>query len=175
LATRRYGTLDGIRGVAALSIVTFHEGPWLGQLSPRAGYLAVDLFFVLSGFVIAEAYEGRLSEGSMTTLGFLKTRAIRFYPLFVAGIILGCGEPAMSLALHRGYIVPVEHDAWWSLVPGLFMLPCPPFASSTALYPLDSVFWSLLFEMLVNVLFVFTRRFWTIWGLGGCLDNRSRV
>jgi peptidoglycan/LPS O-acetylase OafA/YrhL len=162
----RYGTLDGLRGVAALSVVALHEYQWLGNWTPYGGFLAVDLFFVLSGFVIAASYEERLASGAMSVLAFVKTRVIRFWPLFLLGLLAGLGTAVSSLISNHGQLVPVERDAWLSFLPGLFMLPLPPFSGlDAAFYPLDSVFWSLLFEMLVNLLYVLTRPLWTTPGL----------
>jgi peptidoglycan/LPS O-acetylase OafA/YrhL len=80
--------------------------------------------------------------------------------------LLGLGTAVASLISNRGQIVSVERDAWWSILPGIFMLPGPPVSGlDAAFYPLDSVFWSLLFEMLVNLLYVLTRRLWTTPGL----------
>lgn len=65
----RYLTLDAMRGVAALAVVAFHFHAHLGGYDPSTGYLAVDLFFVISGFVIALAYDRRFATG-MTVLDF---------------------------------------------------------------------------------------------------------
>ncbi len=163
-SSRRFATLDGIRGVAALVIVAYHEWTWLGALTPQGGFLAVDLFFVLSGFVIASAYGRRMAAGSMSTRDFLKVRVIRLYPLFFLGLMMGASLMLLSLVEHRR-IIPTEAAAWWSFLPGLFMLPCPPLSTSTPLYPLDNVFWSLLFELLVNMLYAFTWRLWRPWAI----------
>ena len=66
----RFDILDGLRGVAALMVVVFHLSevfsydPVYKHLNH--GFLAVDFFFVLSGFVIGYAYDERMKEGSMT-------------------------------------------------------------------------------------------------------------
>jgi peptidoglycan/LPS O-acetylase OafA/YrhL len=58
-----FSALDAMRGIAAVSVVFYHAGIHSGlPLLPHA-YLAVDLFFVLSGFVIAHAYEEKLHHG----------------------------------------------------------------------------------------------------------------
>jgi peptidoglycan/LPS O-acetylase OafA/YrhL len=159
-----------MRGIAALSVVALHEYQWLGDWTPTGGFLAVDLFFVLSGFVIAAAYERKLATGDLSVMTFVKTRAVRFWPLFMMGLFLGLGEPLGSLISNHGHITPVERDGWISILPGLLMLPCPPVSGfDAAFYPLDSVFWSLLFEMLVNLLYVFTWRFWTLRSLIGVM------
>src|SRR5580704_15779260 len=61
---RSYATLDAIRGVGAVMIVVRHTGAYFGAFQPPESFLAVDLFFVLSGFVLTHAYRDRL-EGEM--------------------------------------------------------------------------------------------------------------
>ena len=87
----RYEILDGLRGVAAIIVVAFHlfetysAGPAHQILNH--GYLAVDFFFVLSGFVIGYAYDDRW--GRMTYRDFFKRRLIRLHPMVVMGMLIG--------------------------------------------------------------------------------------
>jgi hypothetical protein len=60
--TSRFVTLDAYRGVAAVIVVLFHAGIQFETYVPRFGYLAVDLFFLLSGFVLSRAYDHSLAE-----------------------------------------------------------------------------------------------------------------
>src|SRR5262245_14845562 len=86
----RLETLDAMRGVAAIVVVTFH----LGSLLPGAtteGYLAVDFFFALSGYVLARTYDARLEHG-MESLDFIRRRIIRLYPLYLIGFSLGAAS-----------------------------------------------------------------------------------
>ena len=89
----RYEILDALRGVAALMVVAFHMLEILGngdhtrQLLNH-GYLAVDFFFALSGFVIGYAYDDRWGKG-MTIWTFFKRRLIRLHPLVILGTLLG--------------------------------------------------------------------------------------
>ena len=87
----RYEILDGLRGVASVLVVFFHlfetysKGPayqWVNH-----GYLAVDFFFVLSGFVIGYAYDDRWDK--MTVWGFFKRRLIRLHPMVIMGTVIG--------------------------------------------------------------------------------------
>ena len=84
-----YLNLDAIRGVAAISVMLYHFSPFLadGKVLPSS-YLAVDLFFLLSGFVIAHAYDRKIENG-MGFGTFLAIRLIRLYPLYLAGTLLG--------------------------------------------------------------------------------------
>ena len=79
-----YVVLDGLRGVASLMVVIFHLCETYAFGDPFAqvinhGYLAVDFFFLLSGFVIAYAYDDRW--GAMDQWGFYKRRLIRLQPI----------------------------------------------------------------------------------------------
>jgi peptidoglycan/LPS O-acetylase OafA/YrhL len=81
--------LDGLRGVAAMSVGILHAGQIFNvDIIPRHGYLAVDFFFCLSGFVIAYAYEERLF-GQHSWGRFALLRVIRLYPMIVVGTALG--------------------------------------------------------------------------------------
>lgn len=87
----RYEILDGLRGVAAIMVIIFHlletysAGPAFQIINH--GYLAVDFFFVLSGFVIGYAYDDRWDK--MTTWGFFKRRLTRLHPMVIAGTVIG--------------------------------------------------------------------------------------
>ena len=78
--THQFQTLDALRGIAALLVVMLHGGMPFFPFFPHLAYLAVDLFFVLSGFVLSYAYQGRLDHG-LTTTRFLAHRLIRLTPL----------------------------------------------------------------------------------------------
>jgi peptidoglycan/LPS O-acetylase OafA/YrhL len=120
----RFVTLDALRGVAAIGVMLYHSMP-ASPLVIRGGYLAVDLFFMLSGFVIALTYEDKLRDG-MGTREFLTRRAIRLWPMLLVGALLG--------------IVLFEGHAGM-----LFLLPSP---YSNTLYPSNPPLWSLLLEAL---------------------------
>ena len=82
-----YDILDGLRGVAALIVIVYHVFELHAGTPVPHGYLAVDFFFILSGFVIGYAYDGRW--GKMTTGGFFKRRLIRLHPMVVMGALIG--------------------------------------------------------------------------------------
>lgn len=79
-ASRTYlPALDGLRGLAAVWVFAFH----LGQTWDKTwsvGYLGVDLFFILSGFVLSHVYLGRINSGA-DFRRFLQARIARIYPL----------------------------------------------------------------------------------------------
>ena len=99
-ATQRYATLDGLRGVAAAFVVCYHTQIFRGcsAIAPH-GYLAVDFFFLLSGFVIASAYEKKLEAG-FTVPEFFKHRVIRLYPVALAGVLLGALRLLAQYTIH---------------------------------------------------------------------------
>src|ERR1700689_4266849 len=86
-----YPILDGLRGVASVIVVAFHlfEAHSTSHLDQiiNHGYLAVDFFFVLSGFVVGYAYDDRWSK--MILSGFFKPRLVRLQPMVVMGMIIG--------------------------------------------------------------------------------------
>jgi peptidoglycan/LPS O-acetylase OafA/YrhL len=101
----RYEILDGLRGVAAVIVVAFHifEAHAASPLSQviNHGYLAVDFFFVLSGFVVGYAYDDRW--GKMNLRGFLMRRLIRLHPMVIMGSIIG----AMAFYFGQGEMFPL--------------------------------------------------------------------
>ena len=90
MTQHRFGTLDGLRGVAAFAVVLYHFGTATGNpyLAP-AGKLAVDFFFVLSGFVLAHAYGRRIANRQIGPLEFLRLRFLRLWPTALLGALLG--------------------------------------------------------------------------------------
>jgi hypothetical protein len=143
----RFELLDAMRGVAALFVASLHVPPTMQKLlSFQVSYLAVDLFFCLSGFVIAFAYEERLQRG-MTLNNFLLARTIRLYPLYFLGLVLG-----ILAMTGRSHFMPHEQGWGGALVPAiafsLFMLPTLAGRHITSnAYPFDPPAWSLFFEL----------------------------
>ena len=98
----RYEILDGLRGVAAIMVVLFHMfecySPGVTGQIINHGYLSVDFFFALSGFVITYAYDDRWNQ--MSTWSFFKRRIIRLHPMAVFGTLL-CACFFLTLSLFR--------------------------------------------------------------------------
>lgn len=137
----RLVALDGLRGLAALCILFYHAiGPTYGLDGFRGFALAVDFFFVLSGFVVARAYEHRLSSG-LTFAGFTKIRFRRLYPTIAAGILIG------------GAVALTEFDPLVALaltVAGLLFVPLLD-DHGLGIFPANGPQWSLFFEFFANV------------------------
>jgi peptidoglycan/LPS O-acetylase OafA/YrhL len=147
--TKVYHSLDGLRGIAALAVVFFHYREFLAPISVGSAYLAVDLFFLMSGFVIANAYHDRLGR-SLSGGRFVVLRLIRLYPLYLAGTLVALVPAVMGMLLFK-----THH--WWSwpilarvAFPALLFLPGLSTNPEGELYALNGPAWSLSSELLVN-------------------------
>lgn len=150
---KRFVTLDALRGIGAATVMAGHAGPLLGGYAPPLTYLAVDMFFVLSGFVISHAYDQKMAAG-MRPLEFLRARVKRLYPIYFVGLLLGL----VSLFFVNPHQLSFGQAAV-SFIFGLFALPTPPMGPFEALFPLNGPFWSLFFEFwIANVSFAFLWR-----------------
>jgi len=149
---RVFLTLDGLRGVAAVFVAMRHT-PFFHGLGIQSGYLAVDLFFVLSGFVIAHAYQRRLEQGLAPTR-FLALRYLRLWPVYALGAALGVVSALCHAMPGKEALGPSEIARAAPLA--VAMLPGP--AVRQMLYPLNTVAWSLAFELLINLVYAFTWR-----------------
>jgi peptidoglycan/LPS O-acetylase OafA/YrhL len=154
-----YPILDGLRGVATLFVVFFHfgEAHFKNVLNPvHHGYLAVDFFFLLSGFVVAYAYDDRWNRMSVWT--FFKIRLIRLHPMVILAVIFGTvcfwldpytnGMQQVSLLKLIGVMLL-----------SLTLLPSPDIRGYGETHSLIGPLWSLLQEYIANVLYaVFGKR-----------------
>ena len=177
-----YDILDGLRGVAAVIVIIFHlleahaGGSHLNQIINH-GYLAVDFFFMLSGFVIGYAYDDRWNQ--MTVGTFFKRRLIRLQPMVIMGSIVGAaffyfqasdcfpniaGTPVTTMLL--------------VMLLGFTLLPLPlkwDIRGWTEMHPLNGPAWSLYYEYIGNILYaLFVRKFnkvalTTLVVIAGCL------
>lgn len=157
----RYEILDGLRGVAALMVVIFHLSeafsydPVYKHLNH--GYLCVDFFFVLSGFVVGYAYDGRMKSGAMSFWTFCKTRLIRLQPMVLFGLLLG----AMLFYFQDcAYYPRIAQTGLGTLllyvVLGFFMIPNTPgynIRGNEELFSLNIPQWSLIYEYVANLLY----------------------
>ena len=164
-----YNLLDGLRGVAALLVVWYHifEGYAFagGTLieSINHGYLAVDFFFILSGFVIGYAYDDRWGK-SLTLKDFFKRRLIRLHPMVVMGAVLG----AITFLIQGSVQWDGTHIAtsmvMVALLLTMFFIPAIPGANyevrgNGEMFPLNGPSWSLFYEYIGNILYaLFIRR-----------------
>jgi peptidoglycan/LPS O-acetylase OafA/YrhL len=145
--------LDGLRGVAALFVVAGHGFISIGMPEAiPAYYLPVDLFFSLSGYVLANAYEAPLSRG-MSVTDFMKRRLIRLYPMLVLGIAAAAAAAIVKIVVMRdaGNILPLM--SW--IVFGLLYLPS---FGALVPYPLMGPAWSLTCELVANLIYACSYR-----------------
>jgi peptidoglycan/LPS O-acetylase OafA/YrhL len=140
-----FHSLDGIRAIAALMVVLLHTAPLFGIARPQEGYLAVDLFFVLSGVVICHTYEQRLLNG-MTARRFAWVRAVRLYPLYIAGTVLGAAG-ILAFGGERG-------SPGLAVLAPLALVVMPYLGTAAGAYfPLNIPAWSLILEFVVNLFY----------------------
>lgn len=156
----RFVVLDGMRGLAALAVITDHVPSSLMMSLLPGRYLAVDFFFVLSGFVLAHVYSDKLSAG-MTPLSFMRLRLVRLYPLYLVGVLIGAAW-ATTFVLKGWFDMPLMNVAT-SLAFALVLLPCPPSLSlwPSAPFVLNGPSWSLFFELFINAVFALVARWLT--------------
>ena len=164
-----YDLLDGLRGVAALMVVWYHVFEGFAFASNSAietlnhGYLAVDFFFILSGFVIGYAYDDRWGK-SLTMKDFFKRRLIRLHPMVIMGAVLG----AITFCIQGSVQWDGTHIAismiMLSLLCTIFFIPAMPgvgyeVRGNGEMFPLNGPCWSLFFEYIGNILYaLFIRR-----------------
>lgn len=149
---RVFHTLDALRGIAAIGVVVFHMKQVFAPITAPGGYLAVDLFFMMSGVVLSHAYEARFQAG-MGTFDFMRTRLIRLYPLYLLGTLLGIVVTLASLHGRNTQNWDPSSLLQAALLAFLF-LPNLSARPVNQMFPLDIPCWSLFLEVLVNLLFV---------------------
>ncbi|MFM5932212.1 MAG: acyltransferase family protein [Novosphingobium sp.] len=125
--------LDGLRGVAALAVLLHH----VFILPTGKGYLAVDFFFMLSGYVMARTFEARMAEPDGCAR-FMRDRVARLYPvIFVASLFC-----MPWVFWHAG------DNAWWIIALNLLLIPTPALGQ---IYMLNPPAWSILLELFANL------------------------
>lgn len=152
---KHFHTLDGLRGVAALAVLVFHFMEWvypdISQNFIGHGFLAVDFFFCLSGFVVAYAYDSRFQEIGMKS--FFISRLIRLHPLVVAGSVIGLlgllfdpfSNQIESLSAGKLFLI---------FIASLLLIPLPIMEERAYnLFSLNAPSWSLFWEYIANILY----------------------
>ncbi|PTN10581.1 acyltransferase [Mangrovibacterium marinum] len=147
--------LDGLRGIAALAVVIFHFMEWIKPDFTENfighGFLAVDFFFCLSGFVIGYAYDSRLPK--MGVRAFFTSRLIRLHPLVIAGAVLGL----LGLLVDPFANQLQGHSLSWLallFMGSLAMIPLPIMEERYFnLFSLNAPAWSLFWEYIANIVY----------------------
>ena len=154
---QHFETLDGLRGVAALAVVVFHfmevvyadySKNFIGH-----GFLAVDFFFCLSGFVIAYAYDDRMSK--IGTVEFFKSRLIRLHPLVILGSVIGL----FGFLFDPFVLQPLVYSAGKTgliFLTSIFLIPYPVMpVRFFNLFSFNAPAWSLFWEYAANIFYAF--------------------
>ena len=160
----RYEILDGLRGVAAVLVVAYHilENYFgLGAAHPlNHGYLTVDFFFILSGFVIGYAYDDRWDR--MSVWAFFKRRLVSLHPMVVFGTFFG----TLMLYFQECPEFPnVATAEWWAVLLAMLwsftMIPIPKSLDVRGwgeTNPMNNPIWSLQWEYVANILYALVLR-----------------
>lgn len=156
---KHFKILDALRGVAAMMVILFHvleifSGGDHAKQVINHGYLAVDFFFMLSGYVMAHAYDDRWNV--MTVKDFFKRRIIRLHPMIIMGMTIG----ALLFYFGQSYVFPKIGGTGilqllLVLLVGYTLLPLPvsmDIRGWNEMHPLNGPSWSLFFEYIANVL-----------------------
>ena len=169
-----YELLDGLRGVAALFVLWYHifegfafaeatNGEGAGIITTlNHGHIAVDFFFILSGFVISYAYDGRWK--TMSLGNFFTRRLIRLHPMVLIGALIGVVTfVAAGCEKWDGTTTPASM-VMLAMLFTMFMIPALPglpyeVRGNGEMFPLNGPAWSLFFEYIGNILYaLFIRR-----------------
>ena len=163
---KHYIRLDGLRGIAALVVVWYHlfEGFATSSIDQRCnhGYLAVDFFFLLSGFVLSYAYDGRLrsiSAAQRLSFGsFLRRRIIRLHPMLLLGLVWGAVAFVLQGSVQWDGTAVSSICVIIALLTSLVLIPawpgCPTEVRGNGeMFPLNGPMWSLFFEYVASILY----------------------
>jgi peptidoglycan/LPS O-acetylase OafA/YrhL len=147
--SHRFAALDGMRGVCALTVLLYHAFRFDPHRIFEHGYLSVDIFFLLSGFVLAFAFADKFASGYSLD-AFLRARVVRLWPVLVLGAVLsGVGLSATEYAFgfHRDNLIAVAVN----IVESIALIP--RVAGDGLAFPINGNLWSLFAEFWVNVAF----------------------
>ena len=149
----RYEILDGLRGVAALIVLAYHHFDLYNMGNPvhaiiNHGYLAVDFFFILSGFVIGYAYDDRWNK--MSLKDFFKRRLVRLHPMIVFATLVGM----VFFYFGRGDMFPLITDTSVAMllicaVLSILMIPTPTSMDIRGWGEINAINGIVLFPVLV--------------------------
>ena len=149
--------MDGLRGVMAIGVVLGHCFQMARQPIAVGSWMAVDIFFLMSGFVIAHVYVGKIGQG-YTFSKFAAARLRRLYPMYAIGFGLGIvdlwcegvfqklPDTVVAISIFLGGIIsPYFNSFNWAVSGGS--------PHRGVVFPINDPAWSLFWELVVNVIF----------------------
>jgi len=163
---KRFYALDALRGIAAIAVVIYHYTQHNGLDWLHSAWVAVDIFFILSGFVLMHSYSEKVAQG-MDFKAFFYSRIARLGPMYVVGLALGIGAALLLIYSSPENSIHPQHLAIAATL-NFFLLPyfnehAWPFGSHAihgTVFPLNDPAWSLFFEIFVNIVFfIYLARF----------------
>jgi len=162
----RFTFLDGMRGLAAYFVLVRHTWLFWGFILYR-NYLGADVFFLLSGFVIAYAYGEKLKDGSLSFKDFMLVRVIRLYPVYALSVLVCAGGFLVGILAHGQGSTANVLALLLTTVLTLCFLPSRYTGYAVTpdrgmLFTLNPVYWSLLFELVANAVYGLFRRWLSV-------------
>lgn len=144
----RFAFLDGLRGLAAIFVLMRHASDFW-NFFPFRSHLAVDLFFILSGFVIAHAYDEKLRIQTISLQKFILIRLIRLYPVFLLSLLICATFLMIKIFTADSLNVSKLNESIQLIILTALFLPSHV-SESPRLFPINGPYWSLFFELIVN-------------------------
>lgn len=153
----RFDALDGIRGLAAMAVMVDH---YTHQSRLHGAWAVVDLFFMLSGFVLCHSHAQKISQGQQGFLSFMWSRLHRLAPLYWVACLMGA--VAAGLTLHQRPSLHIDLTTLLETLAGALLF-VPNFGPTlwphgdsirgAMLFPLNPPSWTTFFQLMVNVVF----------------------
>lgn len=147
-----------MRGVAAIGVACMHFHSWIADWFFASGYLAVDIFFVLSGFVISCTFDERLRSG-LKVSDFAAARLIRFWPVLLLGVALGAVKILALIPAGKA-----DYSALSAVVAIFFNAILIPFqlGANQHAFRINAPSWTLFFELWINIIYAAALRFLSV-------------
>jgi peptidoglycan/LPS O-acetylase OafA/YrhL len=153
----RLAGVDALRGLAAIAVLLYHFTYRPAPAVPF-GFAGVEVFFCISGFILAYAYEDALDAG-MSAVDYATQRWVRLYPVYALGLAFGFAVYCLGAALNGAANSPL--DAAIALAKSVLLAPTlQPFTAGAGVYvehdplfPFDNPAWSLLIEAVCSAVF----------------------
>jgi len=160
LIRKTYRALNGLRFFAALAVVAYHyvptyiafdKLPMFMQNLVYAGPIALGFFYILSGFILTEAYRDRLPQSASARKKFWWARVARLYPVYLLAFVMFIPMAFEKFLHHPNSVTYDPHAFWWGGILSLVALQSwTPFAQAW-----NGPSWSLSVEAFFYFIFPF--------------------